>query len=153
MNEPSEINPYHVEQGDSGKRGGQEAIRDLSTESRGNLTLTAKLIRIASVVCVIGSLIPVLQVVAYVNFYGVPKRWTWLDVTVGFRILYSPCLLLVAWTLWSYASALVKMASRGILEIEKSIEQQAKAWLALGLLGFVWMLGFALYFTNAIPPT
>ena len=42
------------------------------------------------------------------------------------------------------------MANGGIAEVEKAVEQQAKAWLAGGLLVFLMLIGFAITFSGAL---
>ena len=52
--------------------------------------------------------------------------------------------------LWKYSTSLGRMANGGIAEVEKAMEQQAKAWLALGLLMFVMLIGLAISLSGAL---
>jgi len=122
----------------------------LSPECCGNLTLTSKIVRIASVVFGIGSLVSILQIWAAFRFYGFPDGWTLWHTLIAYRIVYTPCWLLLAWMLWKYATCLNTMADKGVVEVEPTMEQQAKVWLAFGLLLFVMLIGLAIGFSGAL---
>jgi uncharacterized membrane protein len=135
---------------DSSRSGESNEINDLSPDCRGNLTLTSKIIRFASVVFGIGSVASIIQVWSAFRLYGFPDGWTWWHTLIVYRVVYAPCWLLLAWMLWRYAKSLDQMAIRGAVEIENAMEQQAKMWLAVGLLLFVMLIGLAITFSGAL---
>jgi hypothetical protein len=117
---------------------------DLSDDTRGNLGLTANIIKFATVLAALLSVVPVIQVYLSFRFFELPIGWTWWHTLICYRLAYTPCWLLLAWMMWRYASSLNRLAINGTEELEKVIEQQAKMWLAAALLGFVMILGVAL---------
>lgn len=114
---------------------------ELSSETAANLSLTSRLMKIAAVVFVFASLVPVVQLIAGFRMYGFPKGWTWWHTTVVYRTIYCPCWLLLAWTLWKYAGCLGGMSRDGMYHFEDSTKRQAKFWLAVALMLFVVLAG------------
>ena len=116
----------------------------LSDDARGNIGLTTNIIKVASILAGLVSLVPVLQVWFSFRWYGLPNGWTWWHTLICYRLAYTPCWWLLASMMWKYAKSLNRLAKGGTQEIEDVIEQQTKMWLAGGLLAFVMLIGVAL---------
>jgi hypothetical protein len=148
-------NPYEF--GPESTRGSESAPDSqltppeaLSSDCRENLTLTVRILRIASVLMGLGAIGAILQIWAAFHALGFPSGWTWWHTLIAYRIVYTPACLLLAWMLWKYTTALQKMSLHGATELEAAMEQQAKTSLALGLVIFVMLLGMAIAMSGAI---
>ena len=120
-------------------------IEVLSSECRRNLSLTSKIVRFASVVFGIGSVVLIILVWDAFRTFGNPGRWgQWIALLVTCRVAYASCGLLLTWMLWKYAKSLDRMAIRGTVEIENVMERQTRMWLAVGLLLFVMLIHLAM---------
>jgi hypothetical protein len=84
------------------------------------------------------------------RFYGLPDGWTWWHTLLIYRLAYTPCWLLLATMMWSFAQSLRGLAKHGCDNIELVIERQAKMWLAAGLLAFVMLTGVALAYVASM---
>ncbi len=116
----------------------------LSEDTRGNIGLTVNIIKFASVLAALMSLVPIGQAWFSFRYYGVPDR---MDM-VAHVDLSTGCLLALlvaaATMMWKYATSLRGLAKNGPDDIEHVVERQAKMWLAGGLLVFVMLIGVAL---------
>ena len=123
----------------------QQIVNDLSADCRGNLQLTSRIAKVASVAAALVSLAILLSVGFTFRLYGLPDGWIWWTYFC-YRIIYTPCWLLLAWMMWKYAGCLDRLAENGVREVEATVEQQAKMWLAVGLLVFVVLIGSVVSF-------
>ena len=128
----------------------QVTIGEFSEDTSGNISLTSKIVKIAAVFAAFASLSSFMQVWAAFRFYGFPNGWTTWHTLICLRILYAPCWLLLAWTLWQYGKSLDQLRLNGIRHTETTIEQQAKLWLAIGLLIFALLVGVVVSFGRSL---
>lgn len=124
-------------------------VTDLTEDAKGNIGLTSKIVRIAAIFSSIASLTAVMQIWATFRYYGLPNGWTPWHTLISLRILNSPCWLLLAWMLWRYGKSLDQLQANGIRDLETTIEQQAKLWLAIALLILVAVLNAAVIFGSS----
>ena len=123
----------------------QVFVSELSDDAKGNLGLTSKITRAAAAFAVFAFLGAVRQVWMGLRFVAFSGSWTAWHIITCLEIVLAPCWLLVAWMLWKYAKSLEQLRRNGIRFTEAIIEDQAKLWLAMGLVMFLMLVRVALF--------
>ena len=143
--DPTPSNPYQPPQEpthDSQSVAQRAAANELSPDCRGNLQLTAKVLRFLAIIAGLAIPYSIVQIALHFSLLGaMPGTSIWMGYLIFLRIIYSLCMLLLIRTTWRYARALDRMVINGVGEIEAVVECQAKAWLSVGLLVFVFLIG------------
>lgn len=122
-----------------------EESDDLSEDCRGNLGLTSSIIRLLAVVACVVALFLVFGIWSTFQLSGGLQFWTpWDQFVVCTRLVFIPCWALLAWMMWKYATCLDRLRKAGVGEVEAAAEQQAKLWLAIGLLAFLILMNMAI---------
>ena len=118
----------------------QALVCELSDDAKGNLGLTSRITRIATVIAVLASLNEGGQIWRAFRSGSLSGRFASWHLLFGLNFLLAPSWLLLAWMLWKYSRSLDLWRRNGIHRTEATIEDQAKLWLAIGLVTFFILL-------------
>ncbi len=123
----------------------QVVVSELSDDAKGNVGLTLKITRIAAVIAALMSLSALMQIWTVFRVGGLQDGWTAWHVLFYMNFVFAPCWLLLAWMLWKYSKSLGQLRLNGIRHIETTLEEQAKSWLAIGLVTFIILMRLAIF--------
>lgn len=152
MPDSQNANPYESPLGSDDSEEVMLAVveaQPVEDDWRGNLNLTANIVRFVAAVAALYGVVSIWPIYTAFRFYGMPDGWTWMHTLLLIRAVYIPCLVFLAFSLTRYSNALSEFATDD-LRLEKMIEIQAKAWLAIALLVGVLLFGLALAAGSAV---
>ncbi len=117
-----------------------------TAESLENLKFTAKIVRVVSVLCGVGSLVyfaVTLLGFRYLDF----QQWSWIHTTQVFRLLFAPSLATLCFLGWKYSNSMRRLANSPDQSFVQYINAQAYFWLAVALYVFLLFCGAVLSFS------
>ncbi len=120
----------------------------LKEDVRGNLELTALIVKICSVVCML-FVFPTafFWVKGFDYLTPLEMGWTWSHIIHPFRITFVVSFALLGWKGWIYGNFINKIPVGESTEFAKYVESQTWMWLAIGLLVFLFLVATALTLT------
>ncbi len=118
----------------------QVVVCELSDDAKGNLGLTSKITRVAAVIAVFMTANELWQIWRASRSGSLSGPFTSWHLLFSLNFLLTPCWLFLAWMLWKYSRSLDLWRRNGIHRTEATIEDQAKLWLAIGLVVFFILL-------------